>query len=246
MTSSEISRDGISPLLIKLHKHGCFGAVEPTALKSFADSCSIERKSRRSFFDVSVGDAGNVQFVCSGLVKILQMLPNGDEVIIDLAGPGDFIGGVASVSLKGATKVLAEVVDDAEICTLSQDDFNMHLRMSPDLHRVILKHIEARMQRTHERLVQLAFRTAEERLADFVLWFANAYNAADEPDVMHSRISQSDIGQLIGVSRQSVATILSSWKQSGMIELDRKRLVINDKRSLELISSGGQPLHTVA
>ena len=103
----------------------------------------------------------------------------------------------------------------------------------------VLTHIEERVERVRERLVDLAFHSADARLASFLSRLSQRYGIeAYGKWEVDSKLSQQEIGYLTGLSRQSVATQMNVWRKDRIIDFDRSRIVINDIHALQKIARG--------
>ena len=179
-----------------------------------------------------------VFLVKKGFLKILRSMPDGKEVIVEILGPGEFFGRLApSKNGNGSVHEAAESVEHAIVCAFARSVFEEILQNSEELQRQVYAHIEERAERVQERLIDLAFHSAESRLARFLIRHTMRYGQeSDGQWSLRSKLSQQEIGYLTGLSRQSVATQMNVWRKAEIIDFDRSNIVVKDTPSLQKIA----------
>ena len=179
-------------------------------------------------------------FVKSGFLKILRVLDDGAEVLVDVIGPGEIFGRLREPHRQmPTTRELAEASEQATVCVLQRNEFERYLEQTPHLQREIIATLDDRVERIQQRFVDLAFRSAPQRLAAFLDRFVEEYGR-QQHGVRRATmpLSQQELGYLVGMSRQSVTTLLNEWRQNGVIAFDRRELAITDHSHLQHIIEG--------
>jgi len=241
MTAIASTRGGAAPqTLWHLRSLPAFQRLGEPLLRSVAKEAHTHTLRRKHFMVIDGSRDGSIFFVRKGIVKILRMLPSGEEAVVDLLGPGEFYGclsGSSCFEVEGGEVV--EAIDDAQVISIPCAIVAKCFMASPDFHLEILRRIDSNTERIRARAVDLAFLTAPQRLASFIRSFVTSYgHPSDAGWTISSRLAQQDIGHLTGMSRQSVTTLMTSWREAGYIHFERSTLTLLRLAALEHIASG--------
>jgi CRP/FNR family cyclic AMP-dependent transcriptional regulator len=188
---------------------------------------TVMREVRRREVLYLPGDAGDrIYLLKRGVVKISALLDDGREVILALLQKGQVFG--EEEALEGTPRDnMAEAYEDALICLMTRQDFLELLRAHPDMAFRVTKLIGFRLKTFRTRLETLLFKGAPARLAHTLLELAQDHGIPDDQGVLLPlRLSQQDLANLIGVTRESVNLALSDFRRRGVVEMDRRSLRI--------------------
>ena len=182
------------------------------------------------------GDYGNgMMAVLKGHVKLGAHAASGREITFGIVKPGEIFGEIAL--LDGHERsVDASTLDHCEILFIDRRDFIPFLAGHPDIAIRLVAELCARLRRTGQKVEDSALGLAP-RLARALLRLADHHGlptpAGTRIDV---RLSQRELGQLIGMSRESVNKQLGRWRRRGLIALDRRALVIRNPAPLRALA----------
>jgi CRP-like cAMP-binding protein len=127
---------------------------------------------------------------------------------------------------------------DCELMVIDRREFVPLVEGRPD---VALKMIEvfcARLRHTSEQIEDVLFLDFPARLAKTLLWLAKTAKSSPQGKV---RITQREIGQIIGMSRESTNKQLRIWEQRKWLRLERGGVVVLSPDPLAEIAGAGQP-----
>lgn len=179
------------------------------------------------------GDPGHsVYFLQAGQVKIVQILPDGAEVILDYAGPGDCVGEMALVDdgLRSATAIALEAV---EVLALTREQFMEFLRQYPAVSLLMLRHAVGMVRRMNEQVQTLLSLDATGRLAKKLLDLAERHGQQTPRGLdVGLRISQDQLAQMVGAARSTVNKQLGWFQERGILTLERERIYIHQPDQL--------------
>jgi CRP/FNR family cyclic AMP-dependent transcriptional regulator len=189
---------------------------------------------RRRFADgetiFSEGDAGEAMYIVeAGRVKIGLTSPEGREVILALLGPRDFFGELSL--LDGRPRSANAVARTAcELLVLTRQDFLQCVAAQPQLALNSLSAISGRLRRTDQIIADAAFLDVRARLARLLIHLAgdDARTPAAGGVVLGPGMTQSDLADMLGATRESVNKWLRHFEQHGILHLGRGRLRIPD------------------
>lgn len=183
--------------------------------------------------EITLDDVGSqVYFIKSGHMKLIRVLPDGTEVLVDLLGPGEFFGrieGMPTLRPMAGSEEYAVAVDEVLVCLFDRQTFELILATIPSLQRNLLTHVADRVEYVSTRLVDMAFRTASERLENLLGMLAQRYGIRKgRVTRIPVRLSHSEIGMLTGLSRQTVARLVGELRRDGRLEITAADIIVTD------------------
>lgn len=175
----------------------------------------------------------SVYLLKRGRVKISGLSQEGKEVTMDIIGPGEIFGELSLVD-KGPRETIAEVLDDALLCVISRNNFEMLIRSKPDLAFKVTTLIGSRRRVIESRLEDLVFRDVSARLAKLLLQLAEDYGRIHEGGItIDAKLSQQELANLIGSTRETTSHFLSVFRKEGLIGMEKRRIVLLNRAGLE-------------
>lgn len=191
------------------------------------------RRGERAYLP---GDPSDRIFLLkSGVIKIAAVGADGRESILALLHPGDIFGELAVVD-DSPRDHLAEAFQDAVICAMNRDLMLRLIRESPELGYQVTKILGFRLRTFRSRVEELLCRSAQARLAQALLDLAGEHGVPDADGVLIPlRLSQRDLGKLVGLSRETVNGVLQEFRQRGLVEADRRTIRIREPEALRAV-----------
>jgi CRP/FNR family transcriptional regulator, cyclic AMP receptor protein len=184
------------------------------------------------------GDFGSsMMAVLRGRVMIRAPSSHGKEVILNIINEGEIFGEIALLDGKERTAD-ATAMTDCELLVIARRSF-LPLLERPDMMRELLNVLCERLRRTSEQVEDVLFLDVAARIAKTLLRFAKADDAPQPSARIVLGLSQREIGNLIGASREKVNRRLQAWRRAGIITVDKGTILIRDAaalRSLKLIA----------
>lgn len=183
------------------------------------------------------GDSSDQVFLLkSGAVKISAPGPDGQDTILAFLHPGDIFGELALVDADPKDH-LATAHEDAVLCAVDRD-MVLHLaQQAPALGYQITKLMGLRLRRVSMRVEELLCRAAPERVAHALLTLAGECGVQDAGGTLiRLRLNQADLGNLVGLARETVNIVLQDFRQRGLIEVDGRRIRITNLDRLRTTS----------
>ncbi len=209
-----------------------FARVPAPDLAPLADRL-ILRKFRAGQSVFHQGDEGTSLYVIkSGRVKIALISDEGRELLVALLQEGDFFGELSLLD-SHPRSATALALTDTETYVLTREDFLTFLRRSPETALAVAGAIAERLRQADERLAENAFLDLPQRLGRCLLHLAET-NGRVSPDgiILDLPLSQRELADLVGVTRQSVNKVLSQWERAGVLRRRRGSLLLLRPASL--------------
>jgi CRP-like cAMP-binding protein len=168
-----------------------------------------------------------IYFLKTGRVKITKYLLDGSEKIIAIINPGEIFGEMAYLNEDQRTDY-AVTVEPSMICAINKNDLDSFIEKNPGLNLKLTKILGLRLKSFSERIEDLIFKDADQRIASFILRYSekNGKKIGDQIFIKPF-LKHQNIGELTACSRQTVNYFLTDLRNKGIIDFDRTKLVIN-------------------
>jgi CRP-like cAMP-binding protein len=161
-----------------------------------------------------------------GAVKITKLLPNGNEIILDIVSMGTVFGKLLGTSVEERDES-AVVLEDGLICTFGKEDFESIIMKVPGLSVRMASMIEKKHQKVENKLVDLLYRTVEQRIAKTLLSLLDDFGVPHEDGLrLELKLTHKDIADLVASTRETVTVTLNKLKTDGLIDFQGKNIVI--------------------
>ncbi|HWY73355.1 MAG TPA: Crp/Fnr family transcriptional regulator [Burkholderiaceae bacterium] len=183
---------------------------------------TVARSYPRNLIVVSEGDrADTLYFVLSGRVKVFVGGDDGREIVLSTQGPGTYFGDMMLDD--GVRSASVMTLEPCRLAALSRDVFRDFLVHHPDTALALIKSLIRRTRSMNDRLRDLALLDVYGRVAKLLLSLARE---VDGRLIIEERVTQQEIGERIGASREMVGRILKDLKAGGYVRLEGRRIVI--------------------
>jgi CRP/FNR family cyclic AMP-dependent transcriptional regulator len=225
--------------LALLRNHPLFRELPSTIIERLG-SYMKRRSVARGSTIFAKGDPGDgLMGVVVGTIKISVPSADGRDVVLNVINEGGIFGEIALLDGHPRTAD-AIAMSDCQLMVIERRDFVQFLRSQPD---VMLKFIEilcARLRRTSEQVQDVTFLDLPTRLAKTLLRLTAEGGAAGAKRKVS--ITQRELSQMIGMSRESTNKQLRAWAKRKWIELERGGLTVLQPDRLEEAAEEGSDL----
>jgi CRP/FNR family transcriptional regulator, cyclic AMP receptor protein len=164
------------------------------------------------------GDEGNSMFaVISGRLKVQNVSEEGKTLILGFLEPGAVFGEIAVLDSKPRTASVVSV-EPSELLVIERAPFLRFLEAHPSVAIKLMMAMCERLRTTDEFLENMVFMSLPTRLARMLRLLAERYGTASPGGIeIGMRISQAELANLVGASRESVNKQLRAWEEDGLI-----------------------------
>ena len=230
------ARSFSSNKLAVLRKHPYFCDLDPEA---FDQLCRYAKHTtlKRGTTIVSKGDPGNSLIaVISGTVKISVSSPDGRSAILNLIGPGEIFGEVAL--LDGLARTAdATANTNCEIFVIDRREFLPFVRSQPALAMKFIELLCARLRWTSDQVEQVILQNLPARLASALIRLTEKHKL--EPRGRTIAITQQEISEMVGMTRESINKQLRVWAARNWVRLEHGAIVVLDAEPLQVLAEAG-------
>jgi CRP/FNR family cyclic AMP-dependent transcriptional regulator len=180
------------------------------------------------------GDPGDSMIaVVRGRVKICSHSVEGKELILNIIERGGLFGEIALFDGEPRTAD-AIALDETDLLSLERSKFHPFLKENPDLALRLLGVVCKRFRETSEHLEDTLFREAPSRLARCLLRLSRGFGKTVEGGtLLDIKLSQQQLGNYVGVSRETVNKQLGEWQRDGLITIASSIITLRNKPALE-------------
>jgi CRP/FNR family transcriptional regulator len=186
----------------------------------------------------------DAHFVHAGLIKLTKHARTGPEVLIELRGPGDLVGGHSAID--GLPRFAsARTLTESAVTTVRRDQFVTLVRQDADVAVAMLSDFSQDLRITVRRLVERSASDAvalvATRLLEFVRhpMFEPFRVATGSTTIIDMPISQRELASWAGVSPRSMAIALHDLRDGGIISTSRLHVEVHDAPALADRCNGG-------
>jgi CRP-like cAMP-binding protein len=181
------------------------------------------------------GDEGaGLLAVVTGLVKISVPLDDGREAVLNHVTAGEIFGEIALLDGEPRTAD-ATAVAKSQILSLDRRDFLGIVAEEPEIAIRLLAVVSRRLRQTSRQVEDLTFADVPTRLAKALLRMADL----QDPKGLTGRITitQRELGQTVGLSRESTNKCLRRWQRAGYVLLEKGSCSLKDRAALNLLAN---------
>ncbi|MDO4927997.1 MAG: CRP-like cAMP-activated global transcriptional regulator GlxR [Corynebacterium sp.] len=215
-----------------LSRAGIFQGVSPVAVNNLIQEMEIVRFTRGSvIFDE--GEPGDrLYIITSGKVKLARHAADGRENLLTVMGPSDMFGEL-SIFDPGPRTSSAICVTEVRCATMNSELLHKWIAEHPEISEQLLRVLARRLRRTNSALADLIFTDVPGRVAKTLLQLANRFGTQEAGALrVNHDLTQEEIAQLVGASRETVNKALATFAQRGWIRLEGKSVLIVDTEHL--------------
>jgi CRP/FNR family transcriptional regulator len=184
------------------------------------------------------GDKGRSLFaVRSGAAKSYCITESGDEQVLGFTLPGELVGldGLSDGFYTSSSIVL----ETSSICEIPYERLEGLCNTLPGLNRQILRVAAREISADQQMLMQLGKRTAEERLASFLLSLSSRFcQRGLSATEFNLPMSRQDIGNYLGLAIETVSRLFAHFQEQGLLHVSRKQITILDLERLKGMVEG--------
>lgn len=210
--------------------------LERDELRRLAASARLSHHPKNAVI-FQKGDPGDsMMAVIRGRVKICSHSIDGKELVLSIINKGGLFGEIALLDGEPRTAD-AVALEETDLLVLDRAQFMPFLKARPDLAFRIIGVLCKRLRQTSEHLEDTLFLEASSRFARALKRLVDAFGRpVPEGIKLDIKLSQHQLGCLVGVSRESINKMLNEWQRNGVIQMSSGYITLLDREALEELS----------
>ena len=193
----------------------------------------VERTVAKGEVIFHEGQPGDHMYVIvEGKVKLGQTSADGRESLLGVLGPGEMFGEL-SLFDPGMRTSTATALTDSVVLALGHDQLTPWLTGRPEVAAALLQALARRIRRTNEAMADLVFADVPGRVAKALMELGEKFGTVTPEGLMVTHdMTQEELAQLVGASRETVNKALADFAQRGWIRLESRQVLILDVERL--------------
>ena len=179
------------------------------------------------------GEPGDRMYVIlDGKVKLGQTSSDGRESLLGVLGPGEMFGELSMFD-PGLRTSTATALTDCVVLGIGNDQLRPWLAGRPEVAASLLQALARRLRRTNEAMADLVFSDVPGRVAKALMELGEKFGTVTPEGLMVTHdMTQEELAQLVGASRETVNKALADFAQRGWIRLETRQVLILDVERL--------------
>lgn len=225
-----LARSAVSEVLVNA---GLFRGIDRDAVATLTRELKPVsfRRGHTIFVEGESGD--ELYIIVTGKVKIGRRSRDGRENLLAILGPSDVFGELSVFDAGPRTSTVTAVTAVSAV-TMDRDALRAWMSAHPEIGEQLLRVLARRLRDTSDNLADLIFTDVPGRVAKLLLQLAQRFGVPHDDEairVAHD-LTQEEIAQLVGASRETVNKALSDFVERGWIRLQGKCVIILDRPRL--------------
>jgi CRP-like cAMP-binding protein len=184
-------------------------------------------------------EASAFYVLIQGRLKVVQVTPDGQQVVIRFVVPGDIYGIAKALDRPDYPGTATAVVDSLTL-TWDMALWGQFMARHPTLALNVVKTMGQRVQDAHARVKEMATEGVERRVAHALLRLVeHSGREVDQGVLVDFPVTRQDLAEASGTTLHSVSRILSAWEDAGVVVAGRQKVIVCDLEGLSRIAEKG-------
>jgi CRP/FNR family transcriptional regulator, cyclic AMP receptor protein len=188
-----------------------------------------------------MGSAGDsMMAVLSGNVRISVPSPDGKEIVLAILQSREVFGEIALLDGKERTAD-ARAMSACSLAILERREVLSFLDRYPHVWSKLVAVLCSRLRNTDQHIAELALLELPARLAKALLRFGNAEGQANDRRSLQIQLSQRELGNICGATRESINKCLRGWQRRGIVQIEESLVTVANLTALEELAELAEP-----
>jgi CRP-like cAMP-binding protein len=211
-----------------VRKAPLFTALDEAAAVSLRANMDSVKIAKGSVLFAEGDEGDHLYVIVEGKLKLGTSSGDGRENLLSILGPGEMFGEL-SLFDPGPRTSTATAVTDAKLLSLGQEKLLPWLATNPNVSLQLLARLAQRLRRTNEAVGDLVFSDVPGRVAKALIDLGERFGKqTDEGLFVHHDLTQEELAQLVGASRETVNKALADFAGRNWLKLDGRAVLITD------------------
>jgi CRP/FNR family cyclic AMP-dependent transcriptional regulator len=214
-------------------RHFLLGKLSPEEIDKLLTYSRVERYPAGEEIFAKGSPGNSLMIVLRGRVRISSISLAGKEIVLNIIDVGELVGEIATLD-GGERSGDAVAMTECELLVLTRRDFMPFLENHVDICLMLIRILCQRLRHTSEQVEDVLFRHLEGRIAKALLQLAeHSGQTRVHSSALELHLSQSELGAIVGSTRESVNKQLKVWRRAGFINLAKGSIVIRNAAAIE-------------
>lgn len=214
-----------------------FSRLSPADRRMVAQVATVREYAKGEMIFEQDAPSDAFYAIVSGRVKIFKMMPSGKDLILEVFGPGDPLGALATY-MERPFPASASALEDTTCVLIPRPTFFGLLEQNPTLVRGLLAGLTVRLVELTNRLAELTGGRIEPRLARLFLKLASEMGRPEGSGVLIPlALSRQELADMTGTTIETCIRIMSRWAKDGVVATEKSGFRILDRSALDGIAA---------
>jgi len=215
-----------------LRRAPLFDALDDEGTRTLRRQMAEVKLSRGEHLFMEGDDGDALYVVIEGKMKLTRAAADGRENLLSVIGPGEMFGELSLFDPRPRTSS-ASAVTDAVLASLKHEALTPFLRERPEVSLHMLRALAQRLRRANDVTADLVFTDVPGRVAKNLLDLAERFGNQESDGLhVHHDLTQEELAQLVGASRETVNKALADFAARGWLQISARSVLILDQERL--------------
>jgi len=221
-----------------LKKSPLFAGLKEEDLRRIRTISTLRQVHKRELLFSDGQDAKGFYVIFSGKVKLYKISPEGKEQILHIVSAPDSFA-EAALFHEGNYPAFAEALTDCQLLYIPKREFIQLIEQNPQLSINMIVSLSQYLRRFAALIEELSLKEVSSRIAKYLLDLSiKASKEGKNPKEVELDLSKSQLASKLGTISETLSRTFGKMKARGMIDVERNKILILDRKSLEEIASG--------
>ncbi|RYY98809.1 MAG: response regulator [Chitinophagaceae bacterium] len=175
----------------------------------------------------------HVYYVLSGKLRTFVRNDNGKDLVLELYGPGDFVGYEALLG-EGIYRNTAETLEYAELAVIPREDMQQAIAANAEVQRAFFRMLSKSLERKQRYQLLLAYDSLRRKVAQALLRLERKFGDGQTP--FRINLAREVMASIAGTATESLIRTLGDFRNEGLIDVEANgAIVVRDAKRLEAI-----------
>lgn len=208
---------------------------EAEVLSSFLDGRNIDRYSRKQRIYNEGTRPGKLYYIVKGKVKLTKASDEGKELVVELCGPGDFLGHIALLE-DTSYKESAETIDFTEVAVIPRKEFEELVHEDTRIAQRFIKLLANNIAEKEKKLVGIAYNSLRKKVAEALMILREKFPPSGS-DRFSINLNREDLANIAGTATESLIRTMSDFRTEKIIDIakDGTISILNEHKLASLL-----------
>ena len=187
---------------------------------------AINKTFSKNTIIINEGDESDSLYIIqSGMVKVFLSDEDGKEIILNTQSAGEYFGELALID-DAPRSASIMTMEECKVMIILKRDFQNYLEKNPEICYRLVRGLTKRLRRLTDNVKSLALMDVYGRVARTLIELSEE---KDGKKIVQQKLTQRDIANMVGASREMVSRILRDLSTGGYITVEKKYITINER-----------------
>lgn len=187
------------------------------------------------------GAASHFSVLLNGRLRVTQVTPTGEQVVVRMVNPGDIFGIARALRLRAYPGTATAVVESLAL-NWPMEHWEPLVERYPSFAASVIGLIGERLLEAQSRIREISTEVVERRVGHTVLRLVQQSGVREAEGIrIDFPISKQDLAEMAGTTLHTVSRILTAWEHAHLVDTGRQKLMVRDPHRLLLIADGIEP-----